>query len=49
MARIGHSSTRVATIYRHATGERDQAIAVALDALIENAWNQSSSNLDARF
>jgi len=34
MARIGHSSTRAAMIYQHATRERDQAIAAALDALI---------------
>lgn len=35
MARIGHSSTRAAMIYQHATRDRDQAIAAALDALIE--------------
>ncbi len=35
MARIGHSSTRAAMIYQHATKERDQAIAAALDALID--------------
>ena len=34
IARIGHSSTRAAMIYQHATRDRDQAIAVALDALI---------------
>ena len=37
MARIGHSSTRAAMIYQHATRERDQAIAAALDALINEA------------
>jgi integrase len=37
MARIGHSSTRAAMIYQHATRERDQAIAAALDALIDAA------------
>jgi integrase len=37
MARIGHSSTRAALIYQHATRERDQAIAAALDDLIEEA------------
>jgi hypothetical protein len=37
MARIGHSSTRAAMIYQHATRDRDHAIAVALDALIEAA------------
>jgi integrase len=35
MARIGHSSTRAAMIYQHATKDRDQAIAAALDALID--------------
>ncbi|WP_239127012.1 tyrosine-type recombinase/integrase [Asanoa siamensis] len=34
MARIGHSSPRAAMIYQHATRDRDQAIADALDALI---------------
>jgi integrase len=37
MARIGHSSTRAAMIYQHATEDRDQAIAAALDALITDA------------
>lgn len=37
MARIGHSSTRAAMIYQHTTRDRDQAIAAALDALIEDA------------
>jgi Phage integrase family len=37
MARIGHSSTRAAMIYQHATRDGDQAIAAALDALIEEA------------
>lgn len=35
MNRIGHSSTRAAMIYQHATRDRDRAIAEALDALIE--------------
>jgi integrase len=34
MERIGHSSTRAAMIYQHATRDRDRAIATALDALI---------------
>jgi hypothetical protein len=34
MARIGHASPRAAMIYQHATRDRDQAIAAALDALI---------------
>ncbi|WP_084124948.1 site-specific integrase [Demequina sp. NBRC 110054] len=33
MARIGHTSTRAAHIYQHATLDRDAHIAVALDAL----------------
>jgi hypothetical protein len=37
MARIGHSSTRAAMIYQHATRDRDHAIATALDGLIEQA------------
>lgn len=37
MARIGHSSTRAAMIYQHATRDRDHAIAAALNALIEEA------------
>jgi integrase len=34
MARIRHSSTRAAMIYQHATRDRDNAIATALDQLI---------------
>ena len=33
MARVGHSSARAALHYQHATRERDQAIAAALDAM----------------
>jgi integrase len=40
MARIGHSSTRAAMIYQHATRDRDQAIAAALDVLIEDAHSK---------
>jgi hypothetical protein len=35
MRRMGHSSVRAALIYQHATDDRDQAIAKALNALIE--------------
>jgi hypothetical protein len=35
MARLGHSSTRGAMIYQHATRDRDQAIAKALGGLVE--------------
>jgi len=31
MSRLGHSTTRAAMIYQHATGERDKKIAEALD------------------
>lgn len=43
MARIGHSSTRAAMIYQHATRDRDHAIAAALDALIEEARGEISA------
>jgi hypothetical protein len=33
MARLGHSSTRAALIYQHATRDRDRAIADALGEL----------------
>jgi hypothetical protein len=36
MARLGHSSTRAAMIYQHATRDRDQAIARAL-GLVQQA------------
>ena len=35
MRRMGHKSVRAAMIYHHATDERDQAIAKALNELIE--------------
>jgi integrase len=34
MARLGHSSTRAAMIYQHATRDRDEAIARALGGLM---------------
>jgi hypothetical protein len=34
MARLGHSSTRAALIYQHATRDRDQVIADALGGLV---------------
>jgi hypothetical protein len=37
MARIGHSSTRAAMIYQHASRDRDDAIATALNLLIVEA------------
>ncbi|GAA1423877.1 tyrosine-type recombinase/integrase [Catellatospora coxensis] len=41
MARLGHSSPRAAMVYQHATKDRDQAIAAALDMLIEQARSTS--------
>lgn len=41
MSRIGHSSTRAAMIYQHATDERDQRIAEALNSMIEAARQES--------
>jgi len=43
MARLGHSSTRAALIYQHATRDRDQAIAAALGELVREARNVGSS------
>jgi integrase len=37
MSRIGHSSPRAAMIYQHAGQDRDRVIAVALDAMMEDA------------
>lgn len=37
MARLGHSSTRGAMIYQHATRDRDQVIAKALGGLARQA------------
>jgi integrase len=37
MSRIGHSSTRAAMLYQHATSERDRRIADALNLMIEEA------------
>jgi len=37
MARLGHSSTRAAMIYQHATSDRDQVIAQALGGLARQA------------
>ncbi len=41
MARLGHSSPRAAMVYQHATKDRDQAIAAALDMLIDEARSTS--------
>lgn len=41
MTRLGHSSTRAAMIYQHATRDRDKAIAQALGGLADKARNGS--------
>jgi len=43
MARLGHSSTRAAMMYQHATQDRDEAIAKALGGL----WSQAHPNAAA--
>jgi hypothetical protein len=35
MTRMGHSSTRAALIYQHATSERDRLIAAGVDGLVQ--------------
>jgi integrase len=40
MARLGHSGTRAAMIYQHATRDRDQVIAKALGGLARQARSQ---------
>ncbi len=42
MARIGHSSTRAAMIYQHASRDRDDAIATALNVLIVEARGRAT-------
>jgi len=37
LPRLGHSSTRAAMIYQHATRDRDQTIAKALGGLMHQA------------
>jgi integrase len=39
MARLGHSSSRAAMIYQHATRDRDKTIARSLGKLIEDTRN----------
>ncbi len=47
MARMGHASPRAALIYQHATQERDQAIAHALNEAIARAAPQNSARVIA--
>lgn len=42
MARLGHSSTRAAMTYQHATRDGDQAIAKALDGLVQQVRSTPS-------
>jgi integrase len=42
MARLGHSSTRAALIYQHATRDRDKAIALALGGLVREVRSAQS-------
>ena len=37
MERMGHSSTRAALVYLHATRERDEAIAAGMGKLLSDA------------
>lgn len=46
MARLGHSSTRAAMIYQHATKDRDLAIAKALGGLAQQVRMNSMSGPD---
>ncbi len=43
MARLGHSSTRAALIYQHATRDRDKAIALALGDLVREVRSAQSA------
>jgi integrase len=45
MARLGHSSTRAALIYQHATRDRDQAIAMALGGLVQQVRTTRGKDL----
>ena len=48
MVRMGHSSTRAAMIYQHATDDRDQAIARALGDVISRSAPARVIPIDAR-
>ena len=43
MARLGHSSTRAAMIYQHATRDRDEAIAKALGGLMHQVRSERAA------
>ncbi len=44
MARLGHSSSRAAIIYQHATRDRNQVIAEALGGLARQAREGQAKN-----
>jgi hypothetical protein len=44
MARLGHSSPRVALIYQHATRDRDRLIAEGLGSFIRDARHPSGGS-----
>lgn len=46
MARLGHSSVRAAMIYRHATRDRDQAIAKALGTFVRDVRSAAEKQAD---
>ncbi|MEU8147946.1 tyrosine-type recombinase/integrase [Nonomuraea sp. NPDC048901] len=48
MTRMGHSSTRAALIYQHATQDRDQAIAQALGKALKEHGKKASGTRQAR-
>jgi len=43
MARLGHSSTRAAMIYQHASAERDRRIAERLTAMVEDERRRAAT------
>lgn len=45
MARLGHSSTRAALMYQHASRDRDQAIARALGGLVQQVPTATSDHV----
>jgi integrase len=47
MARMGHASSQAALFYQHATRDRDEAIADALDDLITHATTACSASVTA--
>jgi integrase len=46
MTRLGHSNTRAALIYQHATRDRDQAIAKALGDLVQQVRTTRGDDLN---